>query len=392
VKRFLYLLLGTVLFISAAAFARMMVGDSPWGYFFGFSAVLLVLVPWAIYGSRLSQPIEADQAKKKAQEIKFQSDWRGGELVVGVRWIKTIFMTAFSGACLYGLVLSVVNHYSSTAWILPWDALGFIGWLVAIMLIALIAWSWLTSLIGAAWAGYSCKVDSQGFHLSGMPVLPFSAISRVGYNEVNTQRGFSSFYLLIELNSRATFTLWGRASSAMWAGYLWVTLGYFVKRLKMVKRLKNPLIQIHAGHWNAPAPMIVAAIRHVSEKNSLIPVLEYSSLVTLQESREEHRLMQLMASRPYASIEEQQKQAMYQRFASGQRLTDRDNQVLDDSFAALEQKLKDQKEAYSDFSRLQKKIHGRRMRQFKAQIDQLPKVFALAMLIALLIVLFEAFS
>jgi hypothetical protein len=327
-------------------------------------------VPWGIYGERLSQPIEAEKRNKNAEEVRRQSEWRGQALIVRHRWLKAVFFSVLYGACFILLLYSAlgIELYSSKNWTVK-STIGSLILLLLLLIAASAAWSWVSGLVTAIFHGFSMQVNPEGVHLSGMPSLPFSAITRVGYREQVSRHGSVTTYLLIELNNQKEQAKYLNPFRALLAGYIFLFISYFRKHGE------TKLIQIHAGHWREAAPTIAAAIRHVNEKFSQFPVVEYSPFATLAESREESRLLQLISAESRSTGNEQNMQSMLQRFSAGQRLTDCHTKAFEEVFLTLDKSLDKKKYALDTLMRLQNQQQERSFQNLKSQTRHLPLVY-----------------
>ncbi|NJS36915.1 MAG: hypothetical protein HC765_11660 [Brachymonas sp.] len=284
-KRWLYLLFGLALFGAIILFGNVAAEYSSNWKIYLVLAIVLILVPWGMYGERLSQKDKTGKAKKRAQEIGRQSEWNGVELIVGYRWLKALFFIALYGVCFVLLMFLIlgVELSSSANWTFK-GAIGFSIMLFLLLFTGCATWSWLAGLVAAIFHGFSVRVNANGFHLSGLPSLPFAAISRVGFREQVSRHGSITSFLVLELNQEKKSEIWRSPWRALLAGYIFLFMSYFRPRRD------TTLFQIHARHWKAAAPTIAAAIRRLSEKSGQFPVVAYSPWSTPAESREEHRL------------------------------------------------------------------------------------------------------
>jgi hypothetical protein len=345
--------MGIVLFC-IGVFAAIVLGtNSKYAHAYILIALLVTLGPWVLYGERLNMRREEEKRQKKIEQLAKQSDWHGVTLFVRYRWIKALFATSVCAGVLYLCCLWAIVLASLSDWT-PKGILGFVFLAMLMLLLVCLTCVFFAGMVGALLRGYAVKVDLQGLHLSGLPALPFSAMTRAGYREqIQGHDSSSTFHLLIELDWAQALKVWPRAGQALLAGYLMLWASYF--RKSSVQRV----IQIYAGHWDTPAPTIAAAIRNISEKLNANPVVEYSALSTLAESRQEYQLMKRIMGQNELRVDDEKMQDMYARFASGQRLTDTDTNVLEASFASLDKKLKSKTEAAEELVRLQGVKHKR---------------------------------
>lgn len=381
-KRMLYLLLGAVLFLTVAIVVSLFTKGSPYGKIYVVLAVALIIIPWSIYGSRLSRPIEDAKQKQKEAKIKLQSDWQGQELIVGFRWFKALASICLLAVVTFLLWIALISTYFQTTWTMK-GVFGFSLLVMAFAMSFVLLWSFTARTVNALKAGYAIKVDALGLHLSGMPSLPLSMVSRVAFLEQVSGRGSSTYHLQIEL-------VWVQAKT-YWIHW-WVALasGYIFIFLRMVSKLAlkvHLLMQVYAGLWDAPAPTIAASIRRISEQTLIQPVVEYTDYKTLEESRLEYRLLQTISGTPAARLEDDQLQVMYKRFASGDRLSGTDEKTLDKSFLRLDQQMQERTQALDEFSALQENSFRRLRQKLDTDTEHMPKAMLFFVILAILAVL-----
>jgi hypothetical protein len=386
VKRWTYLLLGVLLMFGLILFLNSAFKNSAYIKLYTMLGVVMLLGGWAWYGGKLSAPIEEEKRKKKAALLAAQSEWQGKELRVAYRWIAAPLMTCLLGGVFLLLSALAISLITSPVWKIK-GILGFSLTVVLLVFLGCFISARLFALIAAIFSGFSIKVIATGLKFSGLPILPFKAIQRAGYREQTSRHGSSQYYLLIELDWDLARTYWPHAWRAMLAGYPFLAVTY----LRRPSRVK--LVQVYAGEWSTPAPTIAAAIRKISELSGGIPVAEYSEYASLEESREEARLWRLMtASGNILASNDKQLGSMYERFAKGERLTDKDTGELDEKFAKLDDQFKVQRSAIDQYMGLQtSKIQCFNVKVEK-DLKHMPKLLAFFTVLAIIAASVKVFA
>jgi hypothetical protein len=382
-NRFFYILIALAIiilvFIVSMAFGR----DAGTTQIYMYLGMFFVLGPWIFYGIKLKESEDKIIRTKRQAELEHESNWQGKSLLVKHRWFVAL-ISGLTAACVFFLV---------TIWAISilslevWTAKGVFGFLFLMCIwiyAGLIAWTFCADALIAIANSYSVKVNEQGIHFVGLPLLSFESVSRVGYRE-DSHRGVNFKYLIVELNNAKPIDFYEHWLRNILVGYVGIGLAGIFQRNK-----PHPLVQIYAGAWKTPASTIAAAIRHISHRTPN-PVFEYDKFMSINESQLAYEAIkqfeESLAALKSAPIGLSGKAKSLQ---SSKQIDPKEESEIEQSMNALEQKFQKNSEAISNLEKLRSVKMHRYTADFGDQIksaDKFMKVVGVLAAGALLVLL-----
>jgi hypothetical protein len=377
-KKAAYLLLGVILFIFSVWVSLKLIPDSEYKSLLCAGFTVTVLCIWAWYGAKLKEPQEKKKHQDEAALFAQQGQWSGHSLIVPQRWLKSIFVCltlAGVSTLLIVWLISIYGHPEKTR-----EGIFGFGLLAFFSVVLLLAtWSWIGSLLAALMHGYALKVDSQGMHIAGLPMMPWHGVTRTAHRSQDN-RGVAAYYLVMEFEPNVVAYVWPSASRLFSAGHLTLT----IMRLR-----KANVVRWSAGHLAIPVPTIVTAIKKISTAHCGTPVVDYEEFATLDESR---KLEQLFSEANAVTVSEMKTDDMMKKFAAGERLSSKDKIQLEVGFEQFNKTLDAQRLALEEYSVMRDKMWKRFLDRVNKDRKALPWVMLGFVIIALLIAVLKAKS
>lgn len=232
----------------------------------GMTAIALVI--FMVYGSHTEEQSNTQRIHHQNKLYANQAQWSGTELILRPRWFKRLLVIAinvFIFLCLLMCAISI--RYVPDKNVLLYTAL--IG---SIFLSGYATWLTLTGLVRELVAGYSLKLDSQGFTLAGYQTIPWHGVYRAGHVTSQGHNNRVRHALHLELSTDEIKRQYPNQLRAFLIGPL--DLG-----LPRVRKLGQ--IRLSETFLSLPVPMIVTAFCQIGSRyapHSVVKLVPYESL------------------------------------------------------------------------------------------------------------------
>lgn len=345
-KRLSFLIVAVVLFyvvLFSVAKGHLLLG--------GVAVVPLTFL--MIWGARLETRDNTDRFAKRIKQFSEQAKWSGTELIVKPRWFKRLCF-AF---VLLGVFLPSLNG-ALTFQLIGEGKLSLFVFLVgASTVFGYSAWITLAGLVREVQAGYSLKIDSDGFAIAGHPTIPWRDTYRVGhwYRE---DRGIVYHFLDVELSANGIQEHWKSSARPFLIGPL--AIARPIMRRRGTFKLRGTFLSL-------PVPTIVTAICEVGSRHSPNPVVQLNPRESLDDARKLAALW-AKASQP---INQSEQESAFKRVASSFSKPGGvvDSVDLDAAMANIGKEFAARSDAFDEYWQLKAKVMSQGSKQFQNQIE-----------------------
>lgn len=263
-KRFFFLLIAAPLFfvmVLTAANGKLLIAG----------AAAIAFAALMIWGARLQSK---ESVEKITRQIKLHSDqakWSGAELIVNPRWFKRLCFALVLLAVLWPCLNAVLTFQ-----LLAEGRLSlFVFLLVLSAVLGYSAWLTLTGLVREIQAGYTLRLDADGFTIAGHPTMPWRDVHRAGhwYRE---DKGVVYHFLVLELSVSGIQEVWQSPVRSLLMGPLAIALP--IMRRRGTFKLRSTFLSL-------PVPTIVTAMCQIGSRYSPTPVVELHPGESLEDAR-----------------------------------------------------------------------------------------------------------
>ena len=349
--------LAFVLFAALLVYASvfLVVKDQFW--IGGLTAAALAAL--MVFGSRLEAKSVADKVTNQFKQYADQAHWSGTELILRPRWFKRLcFAALWSGVFL--ICLNSVATFRVIAGEKPLLYAALIG---AALLLGYSTWMTLAGLVRELLAGYSLKLDADGFALAGHPTIPWRGVYRAGHVAFDN-KGIVHHFLDLEFSADEIQRYWSSRLRPFLIGPL--ALVFPTMRGKGRFRLRDTFLAL-------PVPTIVTAICQIGSRHAPHPVVQLNPRESLEDARQ---LAVLWAK----AIQPSDKSEMESAFARAAEAFSKPGGVVNpvDLEAALAKASGDltaRSDAFKEYAQLQGKVMSKGADQFLKQVKRDAKVF-----------------
>lgn len=341
-KRFAFLI------VAAALFYLMMFSVANGHFLLGGGATVTLII-LMIWGERLHARDTTDKVVKQVRQYNAQAKWSGAELIVKPRWFKRLcFVLA-----LLAVLLPCLNG-ALTFQLLGEGKLSLLIFLVGASLVfGYSAWISLAGFVREMWAGYSLKIDSDGFAIAGHPTIPWCDVYRVGhwYRE-------NHHFLDIELSASGIQEHWKSRARPLLIGPLAIAIP--IMRGTGTFKLRGTFL-------SQPVPTIVTAVCEVGSRHGPNPVVQLNPRESLEDARKLAALW-AKASQP---IDQSQQESAFQRAATSFSKPGGvvDSADLDSAMANIGQEFSARSDAFDEYLQLKTKVLSQGNKELQKQIE-----------------------
>lgn len=307
-----------------------------------------------VFGSRLEAKSVADKVTNQFKQYADQAHWSGTELILRPRWFKRLcFAALWSGVFL--ICLNSVATFRVIAGEKPLLYAALIG---AALLLGYSTWMTLAGLVRELLAGYSLKLDADGFALAGHPTIPWRGVYRAGHVAFDN-KGIVHHFLDLEFSADEIQRHWSSWLRPFLIGPL--VIGLPILRHSGKFRLRGTFL-------SSPVPTIVTAICQIGSRYAPHPVVQLNP----RESLEDARRLAVLWSKARQPTDQSELEGAFGRAAAafskpGGVVNSAD---LDAALANVDRGLTAQSDALKEYSQLQSKVLAQSNKQFWKEIDR----------------------